>query len=86
MCYSGNLNTVATLPSMSSESFTKEANHLLARACPNAAAEMFSNHHMLQAKALGMTWVEGLRHVILQRQWNGGLATIANYQRLRAAD
>ena len=71
---------------MSPQAFTKEARRLLSLACPNAEAELFFNHNMGQAKALGMTWVEGLKHVILQREWNGGLATVANYQRLRAVD
>ena len=49
---------------MSPKSFTNEADDLLARACPNVEAELFINHHMAKAKALGMTWFDGtaLRH------------------------
>ena len=71
---------------MSPETFSKEASHLLVRACPGPESELFFNYHMATAKALGMTWVEGLRHVILQREWNGGMVQAANYQRLRSMD
>ena len=65
---------------MTPEAFVKEANRLLALACPTPEAEPFFNRHMAVAKGLRMTWVEGLRYVIEQRDWNGGMASLSHLQ------
>ena len=40
---------------------------LLERACPTPADAPFFNHCMNLARSMGMSWEEGLRYVIEQR-------------------
>ena len=48
--------------------FSKRAADLLQKACPEKADEPFFNRNMVMAKALGLTWVEGLQYVIQRRR------------------
>jgi hypothetical protein len=52
------------------EEFSNRVRRLKAIACPTSEDEPFFNEHMQVAKKNGLTWKEGLEHVIRMR--NGG--------------
>ncbi len=45
-----------------------DCSKLLEQACPTRADVPFFNHCMHLARSMGMTWEEGLRYVIEQRE------------------
>ena len=47
---------------------TRRGQELLQKACPEKQGAPFFNRHMLQANALGLTWLEGLQFVIQRRR------------------
>ena len=47
---------------------SRRSQELLQKACPEKQDAPFFNRHMLQANALGFTWLEGLQFVIQRRR------------------
>lgn len=58
------MEDLSTLPPAE---FTRRTHELLAQACPDRESEQFFSRNMAAAKALGMTYVEGLQFVIEKR-------------------
>lgn len=55
------------LSSLPPTEFTRRVQEMMAQACPDRGSEGFFNRNMSAAKALGMTYAEGLLFVIQKR-------------------
>ncbi|MGI4831544.1 MAG: hypothetical protein ACRYFU_25675 [Janthinobacterium lividum] len=53
---------------LSAQTLGTRANDLFQQACPSKQDEAFFNRQMQRALSLGMTWLEGLQFVIVERR------------------